>query len=128
MNSMRKMAIAAAASVMLFGAGFAMAKDQTFTGEVMDSQCAKNGSHAMMLKKEGMGDKDPNDPMVKKMCTQNCVKMGGKYVLYDAAKKTVYELDDQQKAAELAGQNVKVTGTYDKATKTIHVTSIQAVP
>ena len=125
---MRKMAIAAAASVTLFGAGFALAKDQTFTGEVMDSQCAKNGSHAMMLKKEGMGDKDPNDPMVKKMCTQNCVKMGGKYVLYDAAKKTVYELDDQQKAAELAAQNVKVTGTYDKATKTIHVTSIQAAP
>ncbi len=123
---MRKMAIAAVASVMLFGAGFALAKDQTFTGEVMDSQCAKNGSHAMMLKKEGMGDKDPNDPMVKKMCTQNCVKMGGKYVLFDAAKKTTYELDDQQKAAELAGQNVKVKGTYDKATKTIHVTSIEA--
>jgi hypothetical protein len=123
---MRKMAIAVAASVMLFGAGFALAKDETFIGEVMDSQCAKNASHAMMLKKEGMGDKDPNDPMVKKMCTQNCVKMGGKYVLYDPAKKTVYELDDQQKSAELASQNVKVTGTYDKATKTIHVTSIQS--
>ncbi len=123
---MRKIAIAAAALVMLFGAGFTLAKDQTFTGEVMDSQCAKNASHAMMLKKEGMGDKDPNDPMVKKMCTQNCVKMGGKYVLYNAAKKTVYELDDQQKPAELAGQNVKVTGTYDKATNTIHVTSIQS--
>ncbi len=123
---MRKMAIAAAASVMLFGAGFALAKDQTFTGEVMDSQCAKNSSHAMMLKKEGMGDKDPNDPMVKKMCTQNCVKMGGKYVLFDAAKKTTYELDDQQKPADFAGQKVKVMGTYDKATKTIHVTSIEA--
>jgi hypothetical protein len=123
---MRKIAIAAAALVMLFGAGFTLAKDQTFTGEVMDSQCAKNGSHAMMLKKEGMGDKDPNDPMVKKMCTQNCVKMGGKYVLFDAAKKTTYELDDQQKPADFAGQKVKVKGTYDKATKTIHVTSIEA--
>ncbi len=123
---MRKIAIGAIASAMLLGAGFTLAKDQTFTGEIFDSQCAKNSSHAMMLKKEGMGDKDPNDPMVKKMCTQNCVKMGGKYVLFNAAKKTVYELDDQQKPAELAGQNVKVTGTYDKATKTIHVTSIQA--
>ncbi len=123
---MRKIAIGAIASMMLLGARFTLAKDQTFTGEIFDSQCAKNSSHAMMLKKEGMGDKDPNDPMVKKMCTQNCVKMGGKYVLFNAAKKTVYELDDQQKPAELAGQNVKVTGTYDKATKTIHVTSIQA--
>jgi len=122
---MKKVVMSVAVCALLVP-GFATAKDQTFTGEIMDSQCAKNASHAMMLKKEGMGDKDPNDPMVKKMCTQNCVKMGGKYVLYNAAKKTVYELDDQQKPAELGGQKVKVTGTYDKATKTIHVTSIQA--
>lgn len=102
------------------------AKDKTFRGEVMDSQCAMNGSHEMMLKKEGMGDKDPNDPMAKKMCTLNCVKMGGKYVLYDAASKTVYQLDDQAKPEQFAGQNVKVTGTLDKATKTIHVTDIKA--
>ena len=80
----------------------------------------------MMLKKEGMGDKDPNDPMAKKMCTENCVKKGGKYVLYNGARKTTYQLDDQQKPAEFAGQKVKINGTYDKATDTIHVTSIQA--
>ncbi len=123
---MRKIAIGAIATVMLFGGGFSLAKEQTFTGEVYDSQCAKNASHEMMLKKEGMGDKDPNDPMVKGMCTKNCVKMGGKYVLFDAAKKTVYELDDQQKPEQFAGQKVKVKGTFDKATKTIHVTSIEA--
>ncbi len=124
---MKKLIMSVTASALLVP-GLAAAKDQTFTGEIMDSQCAKNTSHAMMLKKEGMGDKDPNDPMVKKMCTQNCVKMGGKYVLYSATKKTVYELDDQQKPAEFAGQNVKIAGNYDKATKTIHVTSIQAAP
>ncbi len=89
----------------------------------MDSQCAMNGSHAEMLKKEGMGDKDPNDPMVKKMCTENCAKMGGKYVLYDAASKQVYQLDDQTKPQPFAGQNVKVTGTLNK--DTIHVTNIE---
>src|SRR5258708_27793290 len=104
--------------------GFATAKDQTFTGEIMDSQCAKDGSHAMMLKKEGMGDKDPNDPMAKKMCTENCVKMGGKYVLYDSASKKVYQLDDQTKPQQFAGQNVKVSGTLDKGSDTIHVTDI----
>ncbi|MGH9709461.1 MAG: DUF5818 domain-containing protein [Candidatus Acidiferrales bacterium] len=51
--------------------------------------------------------------------------MGGKYVLYNAARKIVYQLDDQRKPADFAGQNVKVTGSYDRATKTIHVTSIQ---
>jgi len=122
---MKKLVMSVAVCALLLP-GFATAKDHSFTGEIMDSQCAKNASHAMMLKKEGMGDKDPNDAMTKKMCTQNCVKMDGKYVLYSAAKKTVYELDDQQKPAEFAGQNVKVAGSYDKATKTIHVTSIQA--
>jgi Protein of unknown function (DUF5818) len=97
-------------------------KTQTFTGEIMDSQCAMNASHAEMLKKEGMGDKDPNDPMAKKMCTQNCVKMGGKYVLFNPADKSVYELDDQAKPADFAGENVKVKGTLDG--KTIHVENI----
>jgi hypothetical protein len=122
---MKKLVLSVGACTLLMP-GFAAAKDKTFTGEIMDSQCAKNSSHAMMLKKEGMGDKDPNDPMVKQMCTKNCVKMGGKYVLYDSAKKAVYELDDQQKPEALAGQKVRVTGTLDAATKTIHVTDIKA--
>jgi Protein of unknown function (DUF5818) len=122
---MRKISIGAIASMMLLGAGFALAKDQTFTGEIYDSQCAKEGSHAKMMAKEGMAGKE-NDPMGRAMCTKNCVKMGGKYVLFNAAQKTVYELDDQQKPADFAGQNVKVKGTYDKAKKTIHVTSIEA--
>ena len=93
-----KKAAAGLAAILLVGVlAFAAPKpkSQTFTGEIMDSQCAMNSSHAEMLKKEGMGDKDSNDPMVKKMCTQNCVKMGGKYVLFNATDKTVYELDDQ---------------------------------
>ncbi len=124
---MRKISIGAIASMMLLGAGFALAKDQTFTGEIYDSQCAKEGSHAKMMAKEGMAGKE-NDPVGRAMCTKNCVKMGGKYVLFNTAQKTVYELDDQQKPADFAGQNVKVKGTYDKAKKTIHVTSIEAAP
>ena len=122
---MRKIAIGAVGSLILLAAGVAVAKDKTFSGEIFDSQCAKMGSHETMLKKEGMGEMK-DDAKAKKMCTVNCVKMGGKYVLYAAAKKTVYQLDDQQKPEQFAGQKVKITGTYDKATQTIHVTSIQA--
>jgi len=123
---MRKMMIGAIATTMLLGAALTLAKDQTFTGEIYDSQCAKEGSHAMMMAKEGMAGKE-NDPMARAMCTKKCVtKMGGKYVLFDAAKKTVYELDDQQKPEQFAGQKVKIKGTLDKTTKTIHVTNIQA--
>ncbi len=51
--------------------------------------------------------------------------MGGKFVLYDSAKKATYQLDDQEKPKEFARQKVKVTGTYDKTTKTIHVENIE---
>jgi hypothetical protein len=37
----------------------------------------------------------------------------------------VYQLDDQKKAQGFAGAKVKVTGTYDTSSKTIHVANIQ---
>jgi Protein of unknown function (DUF5818) len=90
---------------------------QVFKGEVMDDMCAKSGSHTEMQKMmKSMG----NDA---KTCTVECVKLGGKYVLYDAASKTSYQLDPQDKAKDFAGQKVKVTGTSDGGT--IHVKSIE---
>lgn len=123
---MRKLIIGLAGTFLLVTLSFAAPKDRTYSGEIMDNQCAKNASHGPMLKKEGMGDKDPNDAMAKKMCTMNCVKHGGQYVLFNPANKSVYKLDDQTKPEQFAGADVKVTGTLDKATKTIHVTSIEA--
>lgn len=121
---MKKVVVSLAAIVVFSILSFAAPKpkSQTFTGEIMDSQCAMNGSHAEMLKKEGMGNMDPNSLKAKKMCTQNCVKMGGKYVLFNSADKTIYQLDDQTKPANFAGENVKVKGTLDG--KTIHVQKI----
>ena len=115
---MSKIAVAVGASLLLLGAGVAAAKDRTFSGELMDSACAKEGSHEAMMKKAGLTDKGA--------CTKACVKMGGKYVLFNAASKTVYELDDQTKPEEFAGQNVRVTGMLDTATKTLHVVSVKA--
>src|ERR1043165_6872390 len=91
--------------------------DKAFTGEIMDSQCAAMGSHQAMMK--GEGAKDAKD------CTLKCVQGGGKFVLYDASSKTAYQLDDQSKAKEFAGQKVKVTGSGDTASKTIHVQNIE---
>jgi len=115
---MSKTALATVASVLLLGAGLAAAKDRTFSGEIMDSARAKEGSHEAMMKKAGLTDKGA--------CVKACVKTGGKYVLFDAASKTIYELDDQTKPEEFAGKDVKVTGTLDSATRTIHVVSIKA--
>jgi Protein of unknown function (DUF5818) len=91
----------------------------SFTGEIMDNECAAKGSHDAMSQKEGF--KSAKD------CTLGCVKAGGHFVLY-ASNKTTYQLDDQEKPSDYAGQKVAIIGTYDGATKTIRVQSIQSVP
>ena len=52
-------------------------------------------------------------------------KSNGKYVLQSQDAKTSYTLDDQDKAKQFDGQNVKVTGTLDSQSNVIHVSDIQ---
>ncbi len=82
---------------------------QTFTGAISDKMC---GAKHMM-------------PGGDKACTLECVKNGSKFVLVDA-KGTVYDLSEQEKPKDFAGQKVKVTGSLNAKTKTITVTSIEA--
>jgi hypothetical protein len=116
---MRKtwLAILGIAVFTLVSMGVSYAADMTYTGEIMDSACAKMGSHQTMMKQEGLTN--------AKDCTLACVKAGSKFVLYNAARKKTYELDDQTKPEGFAGAKVKVMGTLDKTTNTIHVTDIQ---
>jgi len=113
---MKKLVVSMGACLLLT-CGFGAAKDTTLRGEIMDEACAKDGGHESMFKK--MGTTDP------KVCTEACIKGGSKYVLFNA-DKTFYQLSDQKKPAPFAGQKVEVTGTLNKATKTIHVTDIKA--
>jgi len=113
---MKKLTLALLASAVLVSLNLGAQKAQTFTGEVMDSQCALLGGHQLMAKK-GENAKD---------CSMRCVSIGGKYVLFDTAKKEAYQLDDQKKASQFAGAMAKVSGTFDAATKTIHVADIKA--
>jgi hypothetical protein len=90
---------------------------RAFLGEISDGQCAANGSHDAVMKKASV-----NSPA---NCVRGCAKKHG-LVLVDAATKTVYKLDDLDKAFPFAAQKVKVTGTLTKATNTIHLVSIEA--
>jgi Protein of unknown function (DUF5818) len=54
--------------------------------------------------------------------TGTVVKAGGKYVLKTSDMN--YQLDNQQKAKQFVGQQVKVNGTLDSTTSTIHVSDI----
>jgi hypothetical protein len=112
---MKKLCFSLAATLIFLGASYAAPADASFTGQIMDSQCALLGGHEKMISK-GESARD---------CTIRCVGIGGKYVLYDAAKKTRYQLDDQKKAEMFAGTKVTVTGTFDAASKTIKIATIK---
>jgi hypothetical protein len=86
----------------------AQAATRTFVGNISDSMC---GLKHMM---PGQSDKD---------CTLECVKAGSKYVLADVVNGKVYQLSDQKKPEQFAGQKVKVTGTLKG--DMINVTAIE---
>ena len=90
----------------------------TFTGQIMDSQCADMGSHDNMMKGEHAAN--------AKECALACVKKGGKYALYDPTAKKAYALDNQKKAAAFAGQSVTITGKLDSSSDSIQISEIQA--
>ena len=113
---MKKFIVSLILSSSLLTVSLAAQKAQTYTGEIMDEQCALLGGHTAMMN-QGESAKD---------CANRCASIGGKYVLFDSANKMVYQLDDQKKAQAFAGAKVKVTGTYDTSNKTIHVANIQA--
>lgn len=97
-------------------------EQRVFTGVISDSQCALNvhslsRSHKEMLKSGDFG-KTPAD------CVWYCVKQrGGRFVLQNG--RTVYKLDDQNIDRELAARKVRITGTLDESTDTIHVLKIE---
>jgi hypothetical protein len=91
-----------------------------YTGEIMDSACAGAGSHSALMSKEGI--KATKDRVLY------CVKNGAKFVLYISSTKTVYNLDDQEKPKDYAGEKVTIVGTYDGPSQTIHIVSIMVAP
>jgi streptogramin lyase len=79
----------------------------------------KTGSHEAMMNSHA-------NIKTAKDCTLGCVKAGSKYVLYNADNKIVYQLDDQKKPGQFAGQMVMVAGNLDPASGTIHVVNIKS--
>jgi hypothetical protein len=91
-------------------------KGGTFSGEIMDKQCAQMGSHENMMKSEGANN--------TKECTLACVKSGDTFALLDPQTKKVYAIDNENKVREYAGERVEIKGDYDETTDVLHVKSI----
>jgi Protein of unknown function (DUF5818) len=60
------------------------------------------------------------------MFTGTIVKDRGKYVL-KVASGTAYQLDDQQKARQYDGKEVKLVGTQDENQRSVNVVSIELI-
>jgi hypothetical protein len=63
-------------------------------------------------------------PSTAQSVSGTVMKVAGKYVL-ETADNLAYQLDDQDKARQYEGKRVRVTGTLDRTTGIIHVTSIE---
>ena len=122
MNTVKKFTL-----VCLFMAAlatFTLAKpaSSTFFGEIADSQCALNvhsltRSHQEMLKSKSMGGTSLS-------CSSYCIRyLGGDLVL--TSKSRVYRLDHQDLAQKFVAENVKITGTLDRKSSTIHIEKIE---
>ncbi len=108
-----KLALSSVLLTLLAAVLSAAPANQTFTGVITDSMCAK-ADHSQMQ----MGPTDAE-------CTTACVSVhGANYVLYDG--KDAYTLSDQKTPEKFAGQKVRVVGTLDVKTKKIEVVSITA--
>jgi hypothetical protein len=88
----------------------------SFSGEIMDKQCAQMGSHENMMKSEKAKD--------AKECTLACVKDGGSFALLDPQTKKVYSIENGNKVRQYAGERVQITGNYDQQADTLNVKTI----
>ena len=121
---MSRIMIRIAAVALIFAAlAYAGGEDKwTFRGEIADSQCALNvhsltRSHQEMLKSKSMGGTSLS-------CILYCIKyLGGDLVL--TSRKHVYHLDNQDLVQKFIAQKVKIQGTLDQKTDTIHVEKIE---
>jgi hypothetical protein len=94
------------------------------------------GLLALSAQSDAQAAQDPQQPNASQqqngMQTQDAkpfngtiMKEKGKLVLKDTAANVSYQLDDQKKAKEFEGKQVKVTGKLDLDTNLIHIDSIE---
>lgn len=110
------------ATVALLGFSFTAFGAQKFSGVIMDSECAMMGSHAKMEAMHHMPASSALTGKDARMCTLECVKMGGHFVLYNRSTKKTYSLNPGDDARAYAGERVTVSGTLSG--DTIQVTKI----
>ena len=65
-------------------------------------------------------------PPAAQTFTGTVIRDGGRYVL-KVSSNTMYQLDDQERAKQYEGKQVKIAGTLDATDNSLHITSIELV-
>jgi len=109
-------------SLKLF-AGLAVVGGLLLAGPTLLALGSASGQLAVMAQDQSQGQEKAQTftGKIAKSTEGELVLQEGK----DPNNKTTYKLDDQEKAKQYVGKNVKVTGTLDAATNTIHVAAIE---
>lgn len=110
--------IASLAAALFFMAASSAAQTSTYKGEITDEHL--NCVQTPMKATDGIHDK-----AACVMYWEDFVQPPSKLVLYDAATKAVYNLDDQNLVRPYIAEKVEVTGTLNPTTKTIKVTGVK---
>jgi hypothetical protein len=66
-----------------------------------------------------------DQPKADVTITGKVVKSKGSLVIHDDASNSTYKVDNEDQLKQFMGKNVKVTGTLDAATKTIHISNVE---
>ncbi len=122
---MATMALAMALSMVSFA-------QQDQSGQPSNQQPTSDMQNGQQPSSDQQGAQQPSSPSQDSSTsmessqgssfTGTVVKAAGKYVLKTTDMN--YQLDDQKKAKQFVGQQVKVSGSLDSSTSTIHVSDI----
>jgi hypothetical protein len=91
-----------------------------------DAQEGKSGQQPPIAAQQQAPQQNEMQTQEAKPFNGTIMKEKGKLVLKDTAANISYQLDDQEKAKQFVGKQVKVTGKLDMNNNLIHVETIEA--
>jgi hypothetical protein len=98
---------------------------QTPSSQVPDSKQSTPTSQMPQTPSGSGNQASPDQAKTDVTITGKVVKSQGSLVIKDDASNSTYKVDNEDQLKQYMGKNVKVTGTLDAQTKTIHVTNIE---
>ncbi len=96
-----------------------------FVGVTRSTSARAFASNSATIAQQGQAPPSSENKQDAQTFTGKIAQVNGHYVLQESSGNTSYKLDNEDKAKQFDGQNVKVIGTLDSSSNTIHVSDIE---